>query len=99
MDSTYTSLSVGSPSQVVPAWGDPDAIRRRTAEAGHRLRQAHNGTRLRMAGAFPIVSPALAGCNLSGTVRSRLKHVVRRAEVFTDRAGVQVFLRLLLTAG
>jgi hypothetical protein len=37
--------------------------------------------------------------NTPSSVGSRLKHILRRAEVFTDRSGARVSLRLPRTAG
>ena len=45
------------------------------------------------------VSAAPAERNMPGRVPLRLKPVARRAEVFTDRLGARVWLRLPLTAG
>jgi len=45
------------------------------------------------------VSAAPAERDMPGTVRSRLKHFVERADVFTDRLGVRVCLQLPPAAG
>ena len=87
-------MSIGPPSQVVLGWGVPNPKGRSPTKACQRLRETCTDVQRLIA----TVSAAPAEHNMQSTVRSRLKHIVMRAEVFRDRLGARVCLRLPLAA-
>lgn len=99
MDETCLVTSVGSPGRV--AWSrrvtDPNG--RETAKTCRRLGKTFTDRQRSIVAVSTTVSAAPAKRDMPSTVRSRLKHIVTRAEVFTDRLGARVSLRLPLAAG
>ena len=98
MDASCQVMSSGPPSPVVAGRKVAGLNGCRKTKTRGRLRTTRTDRR-------PIVvttrtvSAALSGRSVPSTARSRLKHIVRRAEVFTDRLGALVSLRLPLAAG
>jgi hypothetical protein len=99
VDATCLVMSVGPPSRVVRGRRVSDPEGRRTAKACQRLGKTCTDRQRSVVAVITTVCAAPAERNMQSTGRSRLKHTVRRAEVFTDRLGARVSLRLPLAAG
>jgi len=99
VDATCLVMSVGSPSRVVRGRRVSDPKGWGTAKTYLRLGKTCTNRQRSIAAVLPTVSAAPAERNMPSTGRSRLKHTVRRAEVFTDRLGARVSLRLPLASG
>jgi hypothetical protein len=82
---------------VVQVRGELDMVT--AAETRQRLRTARTDRHRPIVVAIRTVSAAPAGRSMPSTVRRRLKPLVSRAEVCTDRLGARVSSRLSLAAG
>jgi len=98
VDATYLVMS-SHPTGLSGARGVSDPKWRRTTKTCQRLGETCTDRQRSIVAVITTVSAAPAEPNMRSTVRSRLKHVAWRAEVFTDRLGVRVWLRLPLAAG
>jgi hypothetical protein len=79
--------------------GVSDLEGRRTAKTRQRLRKTYTNMRRPLAVIITTASAAPDEHSNTSTVQSRLKHLISRAEVCTDRLGARVCLRLPLAAG
>jgi siroheme synthase len=96
MPGVELTASVRDGHVVVVLCGDLDVTGAADAEAAITVRTHRHRP---IVAVITTVSAAPAERDMPSTARSRLKHIVRRAEVFTDRLGALVSLRLPLAAG
>ena len=82
---------------VVQVRGELDMVT--AAETRQRLRTTRTDRHQPIVVAIRTVSAAPAGCSMPSKVHPRLKPLVSRAEVCTDRLGARVCLQLPLAAG
>ena len=99
MDASCLVMSSGPPGRVVLGRKVPGLNGRRKTKTRQRLRTTCTDRQRSIVALITTVSAAPAARNMPSSVGSRLKHIVSRAEVFTDRPGARVSLRLPLTAG
>jgi hypothetical protein len=99
VDASCLVMSSGPPGRVVLGQKVPGLNGRRTTKTRQRLGTTRTDRQRPIVVAIRIVSAAPAGRSVPSTVRSRLKHLVSSAEVYTDRLGAQVCLWLPLAAG
>jgi hypothetical protein len=99
VDASCLVMSSGPPGRVVLGRKVPGLNRRRKAKTRQCLRATRTDRQPPIVIAIRTVSAAPAGRSMPSTVYSRLKHLVSRAEVCTDRLGAQVCPGLPLAAG
>ena len=99
MDATCPVKSVGSPSRVVRRRRVSGPLGRRATKMCQRLGKTCTDRQRSIVTVITTVGAAPAERNMPSGVRSRLKRIVRRAGVCTDRLGARVWLRLPLEAG
>jgi hypothetical protein len=99
VDASFLVMSSGPPGRVVLGRKVPGLDGLRKTKTRQRLGTTRTDRHRSVVVAIRTVSAVQAGRSVRGVVRSRLKHLVSRAEVCTDRLGVRVCPRLPLSAG
>ena len=99
MDASCLVMSSGPPGRVVLGRKVPGIDGLRKTKTRQRLPTTFTDRHRPIVVAIRTVSAVPAGRSVRGVVRSRLKHLVSRAEVCSDRFGARVCPRLPLAAG
>jgi hypothetical protein len=99
VDASCLVMSNGPPGRVVLGRKVPGLNGRRKTKTRQHLRTTRTDRQRPIVVAIRTVSAAPAGRSTPSTVHSRLKPLVSRAEVCTERLRARVCLRLSLAAG